>query len=161
MFDVASYLTVAARLMSKCKFLVPMGEYVSCLSVFIFNVVQLQNIWWPGGEQRFGYNYRQLFEVHMLPMFNLWRVQFSDMSRVCVNNLETHLFLPYSMGVADAIVVIVSDNDIYPNCIINFITEKTISLIIVVEFPDHTEGTNNACQEANSNIFVGKYYRFH
>lgn len=83
------------------------------------------------------------------------------MSRICVDGLETHLFLPYSMGVADAIVVTVSDTDIYPNCIINFITKESAGLIIVVEFPDRTEGTNNACQDPNSNIFVGKCYRFY
>lgn len=81
------------------------------------------------------------------------------MSTTCVDDLKDSLYVPFGMGVADSIVVIVSDNDLYPNCNITFYSEGPeagVYLIVVVEFPDHTEGPNNACQDVNSRIFVSK-----
>lgn len=82
------------------------------------------------------------------------------MSTSCIENIETSFFLPLGMGVADSITIIISDADVYPNCIITFNTAgpaNGVYLIIVIEFPDRTEGPNNACQDEASEVHVSKH----
>lgn len=82
------------------------------------------------------------------------------MSTTCIDDLHTDVYLPFGMGVADSCTILVSDNDLYPNCIVTFCTvgsKEGVYLIIVVEFPDHTLGPKNACQDDGSTILVGIY----
>ncbi|KAF2903560.1 hypothetical protein ILUMI_02633 [Ignelater luminosus] len=80
-----------------------------------------------------------------------------DMSTTCIDDLHTDVYLPFGMGVADSCIILVSDNDYYPNCMVTFCTvggKAGVYLIIVVEFPDHTLGAKNACQDDGSTILI-------
>lgn len=79
-----------------------------------------------------------------------------DMSLTCLNNLHANMYLTYGMGVSDALVVIISDTDLYACCTITIhtIAGDNMYLITVIEFPDRTEGVKNACQDPGSTVTV-------
>lgn len=71
--------------------------------------------------------------------------------------MRLNVFLPYGMGVADAIVMLMSSAEKNLNCSISFNrleTKNDLFVILVMEFSNSREINSNACQNVKTEISV-------
>lgn len=80
------------------------------------------------------------------------------MSERCVNNLEKNVYLPYGMGTADALVLIISNRFNMRRCSLVFskeILNRNVMKIIVIEFfYDINSNVSSICSDGNLIVTV-------
>ncbi|GJQ86715.1 hypothetical protein Trydic_g14785 [Trypoxylus dichotomus] len=84
-----------------------------------------------------------------------------DMSKICVNNLEENVYLPYGMGSADAVVVIVSNQFTMRQCSVIFhreVLKEDLMKIIVIEFFNEVNNASGLCNIGNLYVIVNKSF---
>lgn len=81
------------------------------------------------------------------------------MSKTCVNNLEENVYLPYGMGTADALVLIIANTFNLRRCTIIFhkeILKDNLFKIVVLEFLNDLN-ISGVCKDGDLYVTVRMY----